>query len=57
MLFPMDRSWLVSALWDDTWTDIGGPVNLIEALVSDPLANARRVHPAEDAAPPGLTRD
>ena len=57
LFFPLDRSWLVSALWDDTWTDIGGPVNLIEALVSDPLANARRVRPDEDAVPPGLTRD
>jgi hypothetical protein len=29
LFFPADRSWLVSALWDDTWTCIGGPANLI----------------------------
>ena len=29
LFFPADRSWLVSALWDDTWTCIGGPDALI----------------------------
>jgi len=57
LFFPADRSWLVSALWDDTWTDIGGPVPLIQALVRNPLTNARQVDPDEDALPPGLTRE
>ncbi len=57
LFFPADRSWLVSALWDDTWTCIGGPDALIEALQRDPLANAREVDPDQDALPPGLTRD
>ncbi len=57
LFFPADRSWLVSALWDDTWTCVGGPGSLIDALVRNPLANARRVRPDEDARPPGLDRE
>jgi hypothetical protein len=50
-------SLLASALWDDTWTDIGGTAALITALRRNPLVNARRVGPDDDALPPGLTRD
>ena len=57
LFFPADRSWLASALWDDTWTDFGGSAELIEALQRDPIANARRVQPDRDAVPPGLTRE
>lgn len=57
LFFPADRSWLVSALWDDTWSCIGGPDALIDALQRNPLANARRVEPGQDALPPGLTHD
>ncbi|WP_192809749.1 hypothetical protein [Actinomadura rudentiformis] len=57
LFFPADHSWLVSALWDDAWTDIGGAAGLIRALESNPLVNARRVGPDEDALPPELTRD
>jgi hypothetical protein len=57
LFFPADRSWLVSALWDDTWSCIGGSDALIEALEHNPLANARRVKPNQDVLPPGLTRD
>ena len=57
LFFPADRSWLVSALWDDLWTCIGGPADLIDTLRQDPLANTRRVQPDQDALPPGLTRD
>jgi hypothetical protein len=57
LFFPADRSWLVSALWDDTWSCIGGPEELIAALERNPLANGRRVQPDEDALPPGLVRD
>ncbi len=57
LFFPADRSWLVSALWDDSWTCIGGPADLIDTLQQNPLVNARRVQPHEDALPPGLTRD
>lgn len=57
LFFPADHSWLVSALWDDTWTCVGGPAALIDALQRDPRANARRVGPDDDALPPGLTRE
>lgn len=57
LFFPEDRSWLVSALWDDTWTCIGGPRILIEALHHDPLVQAHRVQLGVDAKPPGRERD
>ncbi len=57
LFFPADRSWLVSALWDDGWTTIGGSAALIEVLESNPLVGARPVGPEDDALPPGLTRD
>lgn len=57
LFFPADHSWLVSALWDDTWTDIGGTAALITALQRNPPVGARPVDPDEDALPPGLTRD
>jgi hypothetical protein len=28
LMFPADRSWLVSTLWDDDWSCIGGPPHL-----------------------------
>jgi hypothetical protein len=57
LFFPEDRSWLVSALWDDTWTCIGGSNTLVEALEHDPLVRAYRVKPGADATPPGRYRD
>jgi hypothetical protein len=57
LFFPADHSWLVSALWDDTWTDVGGSTELITALHRNPLVTARPVRPDEDALPPGLTRE
>jgi len=53
LFFPADRSWLVSALWDDTWTCVGGPAALVETLRHDPLVRARPVQLDEDATPPG----
>lgn len=57
LFFPTDRSWLVSALWDDTWSCVGAPDPVIEALTRDPRVNARRVLPDVDMLPPGLARD
>jgi hypothetical protein len=57
LFFPEDRSWLVSALWDDTWTCIGGSKILVEALHHDPLVQAHRVQLGVDAKPPGRERD
>lgn len=55
LMFPADRSWLVSTLWDDDWTCVGGSEQLIADLLSHPdlLAHARRVTVDEDATPPG----
>jgi hypothetical protein len=53
LFFPADRSWLVSALWDDTWTCVGGTNELIDRLRLDPRVQARPVQLGEDATPPG----
>ncbi len=55
LIFPADRSWLVSTLWDDDWTCIGGTGELVNGLLSHPLLGARskRVSIEEDATPPG----
>jgi len=55
LIFPLDRSWLFSMLWDDGWTDVGGPRALLDALATDPLINARLVQLGEDPTPPGQT--
>ena len=57
LFFPVDRSWFVTALWDDHFACIGGSTDLIEALAQEPLAGVRRVSPDEDTAPPGVPRD
>src|SRR5580693_2352169 len=53
LMFPADRSWLVSTLWDDDWTCIGGPAALVDRFVHDPGLRARSVTLGQDATPPG----
>lgn len=53
LLFPADRSWLVSTLWDDDWRCVGGSAALLEALLRSPDLNVREVILGEDATPPG----
>ncbi|GAB3428936.1 hypothetical protein [Flindersiella endophytica] len=53
LLFPADRTWLVSTLWDDDWTCVGGPAGLVDAFVRHPELRARPVGLADEAAPPG----
>lgn len=55
VMFPDDRSWLVSFLWDDVWACLGGPTDLIGDVLSDPVLapKARRVDTQHDATPPG----
>lgn len=45
LIFPRDRSWLLSTLWDDDWTWVGGPEALIADLLADDVlaSRARRV--------------
>lgn len=53
LLFPADHSWLVSALWDDDWSCIGGPTGLVEKFLRHPDLQARSVALGQDATPPG----
>jgi len=53
LMFPADRSWLVSTLWDDDWTCIGGPAELVGKFLRHPSLRSRPVTLGEDAAPPG----
>jgi len=54
LIFPLDRSWLVSALWDDDWKCVGGPASLIETILGDDRLDARAVAPGQDVTPPGF---
>lgn len=53
LLFPADRSWLVSTLWDDDWRCIGGSDSLVDALLQHPDLDARAVLLGQDATPAG----
>jgi hypothetical protein len=53
LMFPADRSWLVSTLWDDDWSCIGGPAELVDRFVQHPNLQARPVTLGQDATPPG----
>jgi hypothetical protein len=53
LMFPADHSWLVSTLWDDSWTCIGGPSELVSRFVSRADLRARAVALSEDCTPPG----
>jgi hypothetical protein len=53
LMFPADRSWLVSTLWDDDWTCIGGPADLVDNFLRQPALQARPVTLGQDATPPG----
>jgi hypothetical protein len=55
LIFPADRSWLFSTLWDDDWTCLGGPAALVDRFLRHPDLSARTVTPDEDATPPGRT--
>jgi hypothetical protein len=53
LMFPVDRSWLVSTLWDDEWTCIGGPAGLVDRFLRHPDLQTRAVALGQDATPPG----
>jgi hypothetical protein len=55
LIFPADRSWLFSTMWDDDWSCLGGPGPLVERFLRHPDLRARSVKPDEDATPPGHT--
>ena len=53
LMFPADRTWLVSTLWDDDWTCIGGPAGLVGRFLRHPDLQARPVALGQDATPLG----
>jgi hypothetical protein len=53
LMFPADHSWLVSTLWDDDWSCIGGSAKLVADFLGHPDLQARPVMPGQDATPPG----
>jgi hypothetical protein len=53
LMFPADRSWLVSTLCDDDWTCVGGPASLVGRFLAHPDLQAQPVQLGEDATPPG----
>jgi hypothetical protein len=53
LMFPADHSWLVSTLWDDDWTCIGGSADLVDRFLRHPDLQARQVVLGQDATPPG----
>jgi len=53
LMFPADRSWLVSTLWDDDWSCLGGPTRLVNGFLSHADLQARPVALGDDATPPG----
>jgi hypothetical protein len=53
LMFPADRSWLYSTLWDDDWSCLGGPAGLVDAFLRHPGLDARPVTLGQDATPPG----
>jgi hypothetical protein len=58
LIFPPDRSWLFSTLWDDDWACIGGSRRLVDAFLAHPdlRHRAREVDASvKDATPPGHT--
>src|SRR5260221_2660939 len=53
LMFPADRSWLVSTLWDDDWSCIGGPTRGVERILLHPRLQTPPVGPLRGAHPPG----
>jgi hypothetical protein len=53
VIFPADRRWLASRLFDDDWICVGGPAALVHKLVRHPDLKTRRVELGHDATPPG----
>jgi hypothetical protein len=55
LMFPADRSWLLSTMWYDGWTSIGGTQQLVDGVLNDATLGprARRVAVGQDSTPPG----
>ncbi|MGH3264710.1 MAG: hypothetical protein ACRDNS_22275 [Trebonia sp.] len=55
LMFPADRSWLLSTMWDDGWTSVGGSQRLVDGFMRDATLGSRARHVAlgQDSTPPG----
>src|SRR5260221_14459097 len=53
LMLPADRSWLVSTLWGDDCSCIGGPAELVTSFLRHPDLRARPAALGHDATPPG----
>lgn len=53
LVFPPDRSWLATRLWDDSWISFGGSAAVTDALMLATGTAARRVPPGGLITPPG----
>lgn len=53
LMFPQDRSWLFSTLWDDTWSCVGGATSAVEALSAVEGLSVRTVGLNDVMTPPG----
>jgi hypothetical protein len=53
LMFPADRSWLVSTGWDNDWSCIGGSARLVGRFLRHPDMQAWPVVLGQDATPPG----
>lgn len=55
LIFPADRSWLLSTMWDDGWTCVGGSGQLVDGFLRHTTLGprARRVALGQDPTPPG----
>lgn len=58
LMFPSDRTWLFSTLWDDDWSCVGGSRTLVDAFLSSPelKGRVREIDPSmpmDDVCPPG----
>jgi hypothetical protein len=55
LMYPADRAWLLSTMWDDGWTCVGGPEQLVEGFLHHATLGprARRVTLGQDPTPPG----
>lgn len=53
IMFPEDRGWLVSTLWDDDRRCVGGSTALIQSLLATSTLDTRSVRLTDDATPPG----
>lgn len=58
LIFPADRTWLFSTLWDDDWSCVGGSRSLIDAFLSSPelRRRVREIDPSmsmDEVCPPG----